>query len=1157
MNSGAPRSSSRWLVLGTLLVVVLLAVIFLQQGRQRSSDQFARLSNLGKAQLEKGNAKSAVEAFEKALALQPTHPEAQVNLALALYYAGQFASAIAQAQAALERDHNAAAAWYVAGLARLRLGQFEAAVQALTQAKNLDVTISAVQFQLGLAYEGWGRLDDAINEWQTLVQFDADHPAAHYRLSMALRRVGKIPEADAEVEAHQQALAKRGGTPVTLATLEQCRYTVPRLPFQLEPPDKSGVKVAFADATTAAFGAGAQFHGPLGVIDFAHDGRNHLLVGEGAAGFRLLLNTNAVFRPAGNVLPGVPDSKYSRCLVGDLNNDGAPDALCLGDKGVKLFKFTTNGAITDATMFAGLKNIAATDGALVDLDFRGSLDLLAVNPGGAGVRVLRNLGNMYFADRTATSGVPANLTGVRQIAIEDWNHDDIQDALVTRAGQPPLFLTKLRGGPLTPTNSPADWPAGELIALGDLNNDLKPDLAVATAGKLEVVFSDTKNRAAVPLGNFQPAELRLLDYDNDGWLDILIVGNGTKLLRNLGPGSFADVTGPVGLAKAGQDKIDSLALADFDHDGDTDLIVSTEKGGLRFLRNEGGNANLQLKVRLAGRRSNASGLGIRLEITSGGLRLARRVQTLPVEIGVGKHAQLDSVNARWFNTSPTFVDLKVDPRTPLAFEEINIQEGSCPYLYAWDGARFRFVTDILGGAPLGLPLAEGRYIAADTDELAWIGNDANFKPRDGSFVLQITEELREVLYLDEAKLVVADHPVGTEVHSTSKMRPGPPYPKPELVALCNRRPLLQATRGGGTGVPPVSPDTEDVTAALAENDSVFASPPKLRAPQLRGHAEPHGYVLDFGPLDSTRPLVLVLTGWLRLGGGMANIAASEYPGLPFPFPQLEVETAASGWKPLDVVVGAPCGKTKSLVVDLTGKLPPQAKRLRLTEAFELHWDRIALFEKADPAGELALSRGIGVGRVTPGQGTRPTATTSLAGPVPSPGGPSQPHGSGVLRIVTLSPVKTDLHWRGFSELVPLPWNFPLTPEYSRTQPAPVFTVLPAGWCTRYGEVNELVAGRDNALALINAGDELTLQFAAGQLPASPPGTVRDFFLLSSGWDKDADFHVRTGLTVEPLPWHGMDDQSLGRQWRPAFTNDAWMDHYNTRWVGPHFLSRKK
>ena len=92
---------------------------------------------------------------------------------------------------------------------------------------------------------------------------------------------------------------------------------------------------------------------------------------------------------------------------------------------------------------------------------------------------------------------------------------------------------------------------------------------------------------------------------------------------------------------------------------------------------------------------------------------------------------------------------------------------------------------------------------------------------------------------------------------------------------------------------------------------------------------------------------------------MANIAASHNPELPFPFPVLEVETADGRWHPIAATIGAPAGKTKTILVDLTGKLPANARRLRLQESFEIHWDRIALFATAGAAAneESGLSAG--------------------------------------------------------------------------------------------------------------------------------------------------------------------------------------------------------
>jgi hypothetical protein len=104
-------------------------------------------------------------------------------------------------------------------------------------------------------------------------------------------------------------------------------------------------------------------------------------------------------------------------------------------------------------------------------------------------------------------------------------------------------------------------------------------------------------------------------------------------------------------------------------------------------------------------------------------------------------------------------------------------------------------------------------------------------------------------------------------------------------------------------------------------------------------------------------------------------------------------------------------------------------------------------------------------------------------------------------------------------------------------------------------VDELVYKKDNALVLLNGGDELTLAFDASRLPPKSIGCVRDFYFYSVGWDKDSDFHVAWGATVEPIPFHGIDDQLYGQQTRPPNNGDWWIQKYNTRWVGPFTLSR--
>jgi hypothetical protein len=504
---------------------------------------------------------------------------------------------------------------------------------------------------------------------------------------------------------------------------------------------------------------------------------------------------------------------------------------------------------------------------------------------------------------------------------------------------------------------------------------------------------------------------------------------------------------------------------------------------------------------LLGNRSNASGLGCRVEIVSDHWRTIRTLNQLPFEIGVGQRDKLELLQMRWSDLTTTTLDVPVE-RKPFEIVELVLPSGSCPYLYAWNGEGFRFVTDILGAAPLGLPVNGSRYVEEDPDEYLSLGDERQLRPRDNEYEIRVTEELREVLYLDQAKLVVVDHPSGTLVTPTSKMLAGRPFLPHELWTLRPRCALKHATRDDGL----------DATDLLAATDGRMVGPKCLREPQLRGLAEPFGITLDFGELPVSEPLVLVLNGWLRFGGGMANIAGSLDPGLPFPFPTLEAELPHGSWKRLAVDVGVPAGKTKTILVDLDGKLPAGARRLRLTTAFELYWDSASLCVKASAAEN---------------------------------------------RVTSLRPNRSDLHWRGFSEFAPLPDGLPLTPDYDRLRAAPAWRRTPCGWCTRYGAVDELLAEEDDALVLLNGGDELALGFAADQLSAKPQGFERDFFLYVAGWDKDADFHVGQGWRVEPLPFHGMDDQAYGRQPRPSSLEDRWRSKYNTRWVGPLVLTQKR
>lgn len=1081
------------LVLIGIAVAISGIFIYTKHIKGAKEDEFTRLMQAGKNYLDQGEAKKAAEIYQKALQLEPENLDAHINIASAYLMLNRPADAIEHCQKAIKIDDKVSAAYYILGCAYMRQSKPLEAIKAFQLSINLDQTVAAAYFHLGRAHFEAGQIDNAIEQLQTAIEMQEDHPSAHYLLGQAFMRAGDKENAERELKIHQQIREKLTNQVADITFLERCKHTTARLPFKPEEPSFKAIPIVFVDDTKKAFAYATTARAPITVIDYNHDGRNSIFALENN-GFRLYSNTNGVFYPVGQLLPAVSNAGYKIALVGDIQNDQIEDIIVLGENASQVFRFATNGVAVDATAFCGLRGLKAVDGALADLDFTGALDLVVIEPTNKSIQVFQNLKNFYFKHNTQASGIPPDVTNIARLIIEDINDDELPDLLLSRAEKNPIFLEKRRGGQFFETNLPSYFPLAIIMAIGDFNNDLKNDVVFADSkAGLQVYYAKINKTIRLTDTAYIPNRVITFDYDNDGWLDILAVGKGTRLWRSVGNNGFVEVTQSTGLTKFNDLNITDAYIADFDNDGDSDCIIVLSDGSLRFLRNDGGNANKQLKLRLVGTRSNTSALGVHLEVAAGGLKLTRTVNRLPVEIGVGKHEKIDAVTIAWFDLTLSTVDVKVEPK-PVELTEIYFPKGSCPYLYVWNGERFEFVSDFLGNSPLGLRVSPEKFVDADPEEHLLLGTANNVRPRDGFYIVQVTEELSEALYLDEAKLIAVDHPRGTVVHTTSKMRPSKPFPPSELMLL--QKPILPIKASRSDGL--------DVTVALSKVDTKMVSPIKLRVPQLRGLCEPYGITMDFGEIDTSKPLVLVMTGWIKFGGGMANVAASHCPDLPFPFPVLEVQTADGVWHKVDVTVGVPSGKTKTILVDLTGKLPAGARLFRLSMAYELHWDYIALYEKAVLA---------------------------------------QAH------ITTILPHSAHLHWRGYSNFKNLPEYLPLTPDYYSVRPNGYWTIIPSGWCTRYGEVSELILNRDDAFAIVNGGDELTIKFPQDKLSPLKDDYERTFFFYSFGWNKDTDFHVECGTTVEPLPFDGMDYQLYGKQKRPPTKGDALMRKYTTRLVG--------
>lgn len=835
----------------------------------------------------------------------------------------------------------------------------------------------------------------------------------------------------------------------------------------------------------------------------------------------------------------------------DPRKHALPDLLLLRNGVLKLYLAEARDRFLDVTSTALSAEVASsaasgkiTCAAWADLEHDGDLDLILGSTRSA--QILQNNGDGRFVDATAQMGFAAAEFEVDRpvlgILAADLDRNAGVDVLFLRGDRPTMTFMNQRAGRFAPEDGPIPTlPPAELGAIADLDFDGYPDVILAASGALRICRIKAARRDAIPLPeNERPTALTLLDADNDGRVEILLATEpksspsdptapdprpsaarpSLHLFRMMGSGQWVDMAKEWGLSSESTPLVHELIPADLDGDADTDLLLITGDGRLRILANDGGHHHGQIKLLPIPTKTNPSGYGAFAELFAGTRRASRIIDGPAVELGLGGQSAIDALRVTWTNG---VVESFIQP--PMArvieIEERNVPTGSCPFLYAWDGSNFRFITDLLGNSPVGLPLSREVLLPADPDEIVEIGPAPFFPANEaGRLELEITSEFREVLYLDEARLIAVDHPANAEVHPTDKIMP-PPFPPSEIWALGRSRSLLSAQ--GDDGV--------DRTKAVAALDGRFCKPPPPLTPQLRGMGRPLILTLDFGsPASdassssnfspssnsshpssitpgakaSDRPLILALTGWLQYGDASAQIALSQNGSVRVVPPFLEVEEPGGGWNRLSAIVGMPAGKTKTILVDLGGEvakeLPLGWRRLRLTTSFEIRWDRIALFERLPQI----------------------TANTHVA-PL----------------------TEATLHFRGFSRLHNAQPDGPLVPIYDETHSSPPWGTAVEGWCTPLGDVASLIERRDGRLAVINGGDAIRLEVDVAMLPPIPQGRSRTYFLYTVGWDKDADHNVVTGDRVEPYP--GQEEMDPAEQ-------EAWQ-RGQTRWVPLDRFSR--
>jgi hypothetical protein len=430
------------------------------------------------------------------------------------------------------------------------------------------------------------------------------------------------------------------------------------------------------------------------------------------------------------------------CAVADYDNDGYPDiyVTCLG--GNHLFHNLGNGKFADVTGKAGVGGSAfSTSAVWFDYDNDGKLDLFVCNYvdwtidkdlyctlngksksyctpesyKGQSPTLYHNKGDGTFEDVTKQAGLYDPACKSLGVALLDYDNDGKIDLFVSNDTQPNKLYKNNGNGTFTDVAMTAGVAfseagtarAGMGVDAADYDGSGRPSLIIGNfSNEMMALYHNEGTGLFIdeaPTSTVGQASLLTLtfgcfffDYDLDGLLDIFALDGHVAddinsvqakvtyaepphLFRNLGKKKFEEATSKVGRDLRREIVGRGVAYGDFDNDGDLDLLITTNNGPARLLRNDGGNQNNFLRIRTVGSVSNRDGIGAKVAVKlANGASLWNMVRSgssycsqseLPLTFGLGKAEKVSRVEVTWPSGRKDVVS-DVD-----ANQAITIQEG--------------------------------------------------------------------------------------------------------------------------------------------------------------------------------------------------------------------------------------------------------------------------------------------------------------------------------------------------------------------------------------------------------------------------------------------------------------------------------------------------
>ena len=426
----------------------------------------------------------------------------------------------------------------------------------------------------------------------------------------------------------------------------------------------------------------------------ANPPHNHLYSNNGDGTFTDVTDTAGV---AANIYG-------TAAIAADFDNDGFVDLLVTGYGRAILYRNKGNGTFEDVSAKAGI-NVPgwSISSAWVDYDRDGCVDLFVGRyvkfdpeyrnfypadnyPGpldyeGDTNRLFHNNCNGTFTDVTDKSGIGAFKGRTMGVTAADFDADGYPDVYVANDKTENFLFHNKRDGTFEEIAADQGVAYGQngesTSAMGpvfaDIDGDGHVDLWVTDSKYNRMMrntashgFEDIGPGSGIAQANAQYASWGsgVYDFDNDGWLDVLIFHGGLvhmvpqeqSLFRGVGKGKFADVSREAGSALDVKTVSRGACFADYDNDGKIDAFVVNLGAPGTLLHNVTPTGGHWLTVNLQGKKSNRNGIGAHLELLAGGrTQISERVAGSGylsqddgrVHFGLGSAAKVDKLTIRW------------------------------------------------------------------------------------------------------------------------------------------------------------------------------------------------------------------------------------------------------------------------------------------------------------------------------------------------------------------------------------------------------------------------------------------------------------------------------------------------------------------------------